>query len=413
MFETIFTPYGARRHRSAPLLREREEFLVHLQRRGTGRVCLRIYASRLNQIVRFLNLTSLRSVKPNEIKIAARRWGNYHGKHRHLSPGPWSEPSFVWLAKRWFRFHGKLALPRRKFALSAELDGYADFMRSRGLSPYTIPTRIYQVGRFLRWVSKSQRKRDLKAVSLKDVDRYLAVKADVWRNVSLSTVAGVLRSFFRYAEDHGLSCEGIARGIKGPPIRLTSHIPHGPKWSEVTRLLRTTTGKEPVAIRARAILLLLCRYALRRGEIVRLELNDFDWENRIFTVRRSKKGGLQQFPLQPDVASALTNYIRDVRHRSSSKHLFLSFHPPFGPMHPSSVYEIVSLRLKQLNIRPKQRGPHSLRHACATELLRQGTSPRDIADFLGHRNSRSVGVYAKFSMRSLRSISSLDLTGKL
>jgi integrase/recombinase XerD len=248
---------------------------------------------------------------------------------------------------------------------------------------------------------------------LKDVDRYLAAKADVWSNVSLSTVAVVLRSFFRYAEGHRLCPEGIARGIKAPPVRVTSHIPHGPKWSEVTRLLRTTTANEPVAIRARAILLLLCRYALRRGEIVGLELNDFDWQNHIFTVCRSKKGGLQQFPLQPDVARALTNYIENVRPLSSSKHLFLSFHPPFGPMHPSSVYEIVSRRLKQLNIRPKQRGPHSLRHACATELLRQGTFPRDIADFLGHRNSQSVGIYAKFSMQSLRAIAHLDITGKL
>ncbi len=62
MFESIFSPYGVHKHRSAPLLHEREEFLLHLQRRGTGPVCLRIYASRLNQIVRFLNLTSLRRV---------------------------------------------------------------------------------------------------------------------------------------------------------------------------------------------------------------------------------------------------------------------------------------------------------------------------------------------------------------
>ena len=179
-------------------------------------------------------------------------------------------------------------------------------------------------------------------------------------------------------------------------------------------MLRTTIGNEPVAIRARAILLLLCRYALRRGEIVRLELNDFDWHNHIFTVRRSKRGGLQQFPLQADVASALSNYIKNVRPpRSSSNHLFLSFHPPFGPMDPGSVYEIVSLRLKKLNIRPKKLGPHSIRHSCATELLRQGNHPRDIADFLGHRTCQAVGVYAKFSMQSLRAISNLDLTGKL
>ena len=265
----------------------------------------------------------------------------------------------------------------------------------------------------MRWVSKHRRKRDLLSVSLKDVDRYFAAKSGDWGNISLSTVAGLLRSFFHYAESRGLCSGGIARGIKGPFIRLTSSIPHGPEWSEVTRLLRTPTGNEPVAIRAKAILLLLCRYALRRGEIVRLELNDFDWPNNIFTVRRSKRGGLQQFPLQPDVTRALMKYIKDVRPQSSSKHLFLSFHPPFGPMNPSSVYEIVSFRLKKLNIRPKQHGPHSLRHACATELLRRGTSPRDIADFLGHRTCQSVGVYAKFSMESLRVIANLGLTGKL
>jgi integrase/recombinase XerD len=255
MFET-FISSAAHKHRLAPLLREREEFLLYLKNRGTGWSCLRVYASRLNQIVRFLRLTKFRVVRPIEIEKAARRWATYHGEYRRGLAGPWSEPTFVWLAKRWLRFHGKLALPRtRRFALSAELDGYADFMRSRGLSPYTVRSRIYQTGRFLRWVSKSQRKRDLKSISLKDVDRYMAVKANDWGNVSLSTVAVILRLFFHYAEGHGLSSEGIAREIKGPSVRLTSPIPHGPKWSEVTRLLRSTTANEPVAIRARAILI--------------------------------------------------------------------------------------------------------------------------------------------------------------
>jgi len=412
MFETIFIPGSAHRHRLAPLLRERESFLLHLKNRGTGRDCLRTYASRLNQIVRFLRLTRLRRVRPGEIRKAARRWAAHDGKHRRRPAGPWSEPSFVWLARRWLRFHNRLVLPRQRFCFARELHGYTDFMRSREFSIATIRGQNYQAGRFSRWVSTHRRKRDLKSIKLSDVDRYLAVKAREWENISVSTGAGALRSFFRYAESRKLSSEGIARGIKGPLIRLASSVPHGPTWSEVTRLLRTATGNKPVTIRARAVLLLLCRYALRRGEIVRLELTDFDWQNNIFTVRRSKKGGLQQFPLQSDVAAALANYIR-VRPRSSSKHLFLSFHPPFGPMHPSSVYEIVSLRLKKLNIRPKKCGPHSLRHSCATELLGRGFSLRDIADFLGHRTCQSVGVYAKFSTESLRAIANLDLTGKL
>jgi integrase/recombinase XerD len=331
MFETIFTPYGVHRHRSAPLLLEREEFLAHLQRRGTGPVCLRAYASRLNQIVRFLNLTSLRGVGSSEINLAAQRWANYRGKHRHLLPGPWSAPSFVWLAKRWFRFHGRLLLPYRKFAFTDELKDYAEFMESkRRLSPFTVRSRLYQTARFLQWSSKYRRKRRLYSLSLKEVDGYFAAMANRWGRVSLSSVAAILRAFFVYAEGCRRCSPGIARGIKGPPIRLDSSAPGGPTWNEVLRLLRTTTGRTLVAVRARAILLLLCMYGLRRGEIVRLQLNDFDWRNGIFTVRRSKKGGLQQFPLRPEVSDSVLRYINSARPQSASKHLFLSFHPPLG-----------------------------------------------------------------------------------
>jgi len=58
-------------------------------------------------------------------------------------------------------------------------------------------------------------------------------------------------------------------------------------------------------------------------------------------------------------------------------------------------------------------GPHSLRHACATELLKQGASLREIADFLGHRDCQSVEIYAKFDMQSLLKVAALDLCGAL
>src|SRR5260370_30205793 len=88
MFETIFIPSAASKHRMAPLLREREEFLSYLKNRGTGWSCLRVYASRLNQIVRFLRLTKFRVVRPIEIKKAARRWATYHGEYRYSSETP-------------------------------------------------------------------------------------------------------------------------------------------------------------------------------------------------------------------------------------------------------------------------------------------------------------------------------------
>ena len=61
----------------------------------------------------------------------------------------------------------------------------------------------------------------------------------------------------------------------------------------------------------------------------------------------------------------------------------------------------------------EQRGPHSLRHACATRLLKKGTSLREIADFLGHRNLRTVSIYAKLDTRSLRKVASFSMAGVL
>lgn len=414
VFETIFTLPGAHKHRLAPLFREREEFLAYLQGRGTGRSCLRVYSSRLNQVIRFLKLKRMRPVRPSEIAIAARLWAKYQGRFRCLPAGPCSEPTFTWLANRWLRFHGKLVVPSRRFAFTDKLENYAESMESeRRLSAVTIRGRIAQTTRFLRWCSRHRRLRRLFSISLNDVDRYFLANANRWKTVSIASSAAVLRAFFVYAESRRWCRPGIAYGIKSPAVRAGSFLPDGPKWCDVLRLVHSTNGDTPVQIRARAIVMLVSFYGLRRGEVIRLQLSDFDWRERVFTVRRSKRGGLQQFPLRTDVSAAILRYINAARPRSTSNHLFISFHPPFGPIHPVSINQIVRSRLERLQIKTKRKGPHALRHACATELLQQGSSLRDIADFLGHRHCQSVRIYAKFDIRTLRQVSDLDLVGAL
>jgi site-specific recombinase XerD len=75
------------------------------------------------------------------------------------------------------------------------------------------------------------------------------------------------------------------------------------------------------------------------------------------------------------------------------------------------MWQITSRRMRQLGIVSAHIGPHALRHACATRLLGKGTSLKEIADFLGHSDSRSVGIYAKYDTRSLRKVAAFRLSG--
>ena len=69
-------PLALTRHRTAPLLGEREQFLSHLLRQGTSHRRVRSIAAYLIHIVRLMELTSLRSVEVEEIRKAGECWAS-------------------------------------------------------------------------------------------------------------------------------------------------------------------------------------------------------------------------------------------------------------------------------------------------------------------------------------------------
>jgi site-specific recombinase XerD len=60
-------------------------------------------------------------------------------------------------------------------------------------------------------------------------------------------------------------------------------------------------------------------------------------------------------------------------------------------------------------VRP--RGPHALRHACATRLINCGLTLKEIGDLLGHHKMDSTRIYAKVDLPHLRQVADVDLGG--
>jgi len=63
MIESILKkPSAVSRHKQAPLLKEREQFLTHCQQPGTSRKALRNMAAELIAVIRLLGMEELREV---------------------------------------------------------------------------------------------------------------------------------------------------------------------------------------------------------------------------------------------------------------------------------------------------------------------------------------------------------------
>ena len=130
--------------------------------------------------------------------------------------------------------------------------------------------------------------------------------------------------------------------------------------------------------------LLLAAYGLRIGEVCALRLEDLDWTNEKIRVRRSKNRRSQEFPLTSELGNAILKYLQKVRPQSSSRFVFLSLHKPHRPMMTRGASCSIAVHIRALGCQLPHYGPHSLRHACATHLLDEGFSLKEIGDQLGH-----------------------------
>jgi site-specific recombinase XerD len=312
-------------------------------------------------------------------------------------------------------FMGRLQPPPRPVgAFSIRIEAFADYMRDeQGLSPNTICGRVALLHDFLLRLNGPRH--SLRSIKVQDVDRVLTSKYTLERygRATIQTQACSLRAFFRFAERKGWCRAGLAAAIQSPRVYRNESVPFGPSWDDVQRLLATTEGDRTSSIRNRAVILLLSVYGLRAGEVVRLRLEDFDWEGERLRVQRPKQRKAQEFPLVRVVGSAVLRYLKHARPTTKLREVFVTCRPPYRPLHSGTLWPVVARPLRALKVRLPHHGPHCLRHACATHLLNAGLSLKEIGDQLGHTHPDTTRIYAKVDLTHLREVGRIDLRGLL
>ena len=169
-------------------------------------------------------------------------------------------------------------------------------------------------------------------------------------------------------------------------------------------LLAAPSRRAPTGIRNRAMIAIMLDAGLRCAECCGLGLRDVDADTGQITVRQGKGRKDRIVWAGTQALDAIAAWLR-VRPEGDGP-LFTTLDG--GPIYTSYVRAMMDRMEKRAGIQHNV-SPHTLRHTCATDLLRQTGNLRIVQRALGHSSISTTTIYTHIvddeladAMRKLR-----------
>jgi integrase/recombinase XerD len=290
-------------------------------------------------------------------------------------------------------------------SLSPLLREFAEHLREhRGNPPDTIHKKVVHIGKFL--ASLKFHRRGPEQSRLRDIDAFLIECREHYARITAADIACSVRSFMRFMLASGRMTVDLAPSIVGPIVRPAERPHRALPWEDVQRILRAVDRTSRCGRRDYALLLMMSTYGMGAGEIIRLMLDDVDWQAATIRVHRPKTGVEFLLPLLPAVARALAIYLRHGRPiHAQTRNLFITLRAPHKALACSvTIRHILHTHARRAGVSAPFLGTHVLRHTHACRQMELGTPPKLIGDILGHRDPESTSAYLRVSTECLRQI---------
>lgn len=283
---------------------------------------------------------------------------------------------------------------------------FLDYLSAeRGLSGHSLAAYrrdLRRYGEYLAW----QNVASIKAVHEDDVSGFVAWLRDAslgrkaYAAASITRMLVTVRGFHRFVQDEGLTPNNPSRDVTGPQPAKT--LPKALSRAQVTSLLAAVDGNQPLALRDRALLELLYAAGLRITELISLDVDDLDREQRL--VRCLGKGNKERLvPFGTSAAAAAGVWLEQGRAelRPTSHALFLNVRGQ--RLSRQGGWQIIKRHANTSGLSAVV-SPHTLRHSFATHLLDGGADVRVVQELLGHSSVNTTQIYTQVSRTRLRQV---------
>lgn len=219
------------------------------------------------------------------------------------------------------------------------------------------------------------------------------------------TFVGALRIYLRFLATTGACQPGLDHVVPTVAEWRLSSLPRYLDSTQVTRLDDACRKEGSLALRDRAIVLLLLRLGLRAGDIADMRSADIDWQEATLLVRGKGRRDVR-LPLPQDAGDAVLDYLERERPPVPIDRIFLCTNAPFRALRSGgAVSNIVEAALRAAGIdNPPSRGANLIRHTAATSMLRAGATLDEIGTVLRHKSPDTTAHYAKVDVATLQQL---------
>ena len=217
---------------------------------------------------------------------------------------------------------------------------------------------------------------------------------------TLARIMVTVRGFHRFLSDEGLAAGDPTREVTGP--RPPRSLPKALSSDQVLRLLAAPVGDDPLALRDRALLELLYAAGLRITELISLDVDDVDAQER--TVRCLGKRDKERIvPVGRMALGALEAWLVRGRPTLGPHDPALFVNGQGGRLSRQGGWQIIKRHADRAGL-AESVSPHTLRHSFATHLLDGGADVRVVQELLGHASVNTTQVYTLVSRTRLQEV---------
>ncbi len=286
---------------------------------------------------------------------------------------------------------------------------FAEKLELLGYSKRSIKDYPYDFGLFLRYLTEKENVASIHDITPEHITAYHThlqyAKFRHGRHLATSSVVKrleAIKKFYSVMHSEGLIEHDYASLVSAPKKRrsLPRHVP-GEK--DMLALLEAIRPSDPLTLRDRALFELLYATGLRSEEVRSVTLDNFDrTERTLFVTGKGAKDRV--VPVGDWVMPYLLEYLevgrpKLIKPRDPTDLIFVSKNG--RQINVQNLGDLLRKYMKKAGL-DMRISPHTLRHACATHLLKGGADIRYVQELLGHSDLSSTQIYTKIDISFLK-----------